>query len=360
MCLAFRVGRVNRRLAPLAFLAAAALAASPAPTPTPSPPAPPGAVYVALGDSLTAGVQSGGLTAGGQRDAYPAVMARLAGIPFGVALGQAPGCPPPLGQPLRPGRSCVRAVPGVQNGNLAVPGARVEDLTTRTAANAPDDLTRRMYTLLLGPRLTQVAAARKSRPGFVTVWIGANDAQLAVTSGDPAQATPPVRFEAAYRALLDGLKPTGAVVVLLTVPDVTAAPLLAPGPLIFRYGYGAPNCRTSTNRVDLRLLLTQRSVDCEAPSAVTPAEAARIRNTVRQYNASIARLADATGAQVFDVAPVMASLARPVPDPLRADQPFGPDFSGDGLHLSSRAQQRLARALLAAGNARLGFRVPLE
>ncbi|SMB80510.1 SGNH/GDSL hydrolase family protein [Deinococcus hopiensis] len=349
------------RLLPLAALLVAIVTAGvPAPArPPPTSPAP-GAVYVALGDSLTAGFQSGGLGPQAQRDAYPAVIARLAGIPFGLALGQSPGCPPPLGQPLQAGRSCVRAVPGVQNNNLAVPGARVADLLGRTAQNAPDDLTRRMYTLILGPRLTQVAAARKSRPQFVTVWVGANDVQEAVSSGDPARVTPPAQFLSAYRAVLEALRPTGARVVLLTVPDVTAAPLLVAGPLIFRYGYGAPSCRTSANRVDIRLLLTQRSVDCSAPAAVTPAEAGRIRDTLRQYNAGLTRLAAETGALVFDVAGVMASLARPAPDPLRAEQPFGPDFSLDGLHLSSRGQLKLARALLAAGNAQLHFRIPLE
>lgn len=317
-------------------------------------------VYVALGDSLTAGFQSGGLTPQAQRDAYPAVIARLAGIPFGLALGRAPGCPPVMGQPLKPGASCVRAVPGVRNSNFAVPGARVEDLVDRTAQNAPDDLTRRMYTLLLGPRLSQVAAARKSRPQFVTVWIGANNVQPALTSGDPAQATPPEQFEASYRRVLGALKPTRATLILLTVPDVTTAPLLVAGPVIFRYGFGAPNCQKSPNRVDVRALLTRRLVDCQAPYALTPAEATRIRETVAKYNASIERLAREAGAGVFDVSQVMSSLARPVPNPLDAERPFGPDFSLDGLHLSSRGQLKLARALVSAGNARLKFGIPLE
>ena len=283
--------------------------------------------YVSLGDSLTAGFQSGGLTAQGQQAAYPVVIARLAHIDFGVPAGKAPGCPPPLdGGTFQPGASCVRMQPGVRGSNFAVPGARVEDLLRRTAQNTGDAQTRQLYTLILGPKLSQVGAALKSKPTFISLWIGANNVLDTLTSGDPAQATPPAAFEASYRQLLDALKPAGATVVLLTVPDVTRVPLLANGDFLFRQGFGQPNCKGSANRVALSVLLSQAPANCDAPYALTPGKLDSIRATVSAYNASIVRLAAERGLKVFDVNPVFSTLAASDPQPRRPAAALRPRF----------------------------------
>ena len=148
--------------------------------------------YVALGDSLTAGFQSGGLTAEDQRERYPALIAQLSGIAFGVPAGGGPGCPPPLGGPPINAASCVRLDAHLRGSNFAVPGAKVADLLGRSAQNAGDELTRRLYTLILGPQQTQVQAALKSRPRFMTLWIGGNDALDAAASATrPRPPHPP-------------------------------------------------------------------------------------------------------------------------------------------------------------------------
>ena len=56
--------------------------------------------YVALGTSDSMGVQSAGIFASGQRAAWPAQLAALAGAPFSLPLVQDPGCGPPLQPPL--------------------------------------------------------------------------------------------------------------------------------------------------------------------------------------------------------------------------------------------------------------------
>src|SRR5512143_2388541 len=56
--------------------------------------------YVALGTSNSMGVQSAGIFAAGQEAAWPAVLARRAGVPFTPPLVQDPGCGPPLLPPL--------------------------------------------------------------------------------------------------------------------------------------------------------------------------------------------------------------------------------------------------------------------
>ena len=58
------------------------------------------AQYVALGTSNSQGAQSAGINAAGQNAAWPAQLARLAGVAFQVPLITNPGCSPPLLPPL--------------------------------------------------------------------------------------------------------------------------------------------------------------------------------------------------------------------------------------------------------------------
>src|SRR2546426_3935771 len=52
--------------------------------------------YVAMGNSITAGVQSAGINDSTQKQSYAAVMAAAMGSPFYYPSLNAPGCPPPL------------------------------------------------------------------------------------------------------------------------------------------------------------------------------------------------------------------------------------------------------------------------
>ena len=67
--------------------------------------------YVALGNSITAGFQSGGLDSTSQSQSYAVLLAEQMNTPFGVPEFNSPGCPPRLSQffnaqgvpePLRP------------------------------------------------------------------------------------------------------------------------------------------------------------------------------------------------------------------------------------------------------------------
>ena len=56
--------------------------------------------YIAMGTSISMGVQSGGLTASFQAQAWPALLAHQAGASFAIPFFNAPGCTPPLVAPL--------------------------------------------------------------------------------------------------------------------------------------------------------------------------------------------------------------------------------------------------------------------
>ena len=349
-----------RLLGILGLLAVAGACGAPGQQATTSPPA--GASigkYVALGDSLTAGFQSGGLTAAGQRAAYPVLLASRAQRPMHAPEGKDPGCPPPMGA-ASTADSCVRVNPGVETGNFAVPGARVEDLTRRTAANAGG--AGPLYSLILGPSDTQVSGALKARPDFISVWIGANNVLPAALNGNPALATPLNEFRDHYAELLDALAPSGARVLLMTVPDVTAVPALVPAARLAQLGVGDASCAGSANRVSASRVVQAYAagvkVSCSHPEALTPSEAETVRNTVSAYNAVITQLGAARGMKVFDVGFLVARLDSHDLDPMRFAAPFGADYSQDGVHPSSVAHGKLAAALVAFVNATFGTNIP--
>lgn len=195
--------------------------------------------YVAMGNSITAGFQSGGLNDSLQSRAYPVLLAARAGAEFNAPLVARPGCPRPFLAPLgTTGRlgtadSCVRlANPRIVN-NVAVPGARARDLFVFPGGSLAS-----LNTLLMGPR-TQVRAMIEARPSFVSLWIGNNDALEASISGvlGPRAAgadstlTRLSVFQSQLNTIVDSIRfanPQGALLVGV-VNAAMAAPILQPG-----------------------------------------------------------------------------------------------------------------------------------
>lgn len=199
--------------------------------------------YVSLGNSITAGYQSGGINDSLQVRAYPVLLAERAGAQFFAPLIARPGCPRPFLAPLgSTGRvgtadSCTRVNNPQFVSNLAVPGERLRDLLV-----FPSGQLGSLHTLMVGPR-TQVRAMIETRPTFVSVWIGNNDALEATLSGilGPRAAgadsslTRLSTFQAQLTALVDSIRvaaPQGAMLVGV-VNAVTAAPLIQPGAYFF-------------------------------------------------------------------------------------------------------------------------------
>ncbi|HEU0013156.1 MAG TPA: SGNH/GDSL hydrolase family protein [Longimicrobium sp.] len=197
--------------------------------------------YVALGNSITAGLQSGGINDSLQVLAYPNLLAQRAGVSFATPLVRRPGCPRPFASPLgaRIGTAdtCERYTNPRIVQNLAVPGARIADVLAFPAGNVG-----LLNTLLVGPR-TQARAMIEARPSFVSLWIGNNDALDAATEGilGPRAAggdsvlTRLSAFQAGLAALVDSVRaagPRGALVVGV-VNAATASPILQPGAYFF-------------------------------------------------------------------------------------------------------------------------------
>ena len=367
--------------------------------------------YVAIGNSLTAGFESGGINDSTQRHAYPVLLAADLETEFTIPELNQPGCPAPYTNVFTqqrvggvPSTVCgLRAGPTPERiNNVAVPGAASIDATTNLdAASDPNTLT----TLILGGR-TQVEAAAAIQPTFVSVAIGSNDILGAVLDeanpGDPSKVTSAADFATRYGAMMDsldaigtieggvliGLQPVMVDATTLSVPYLTAGAAWQQFEAYFDgqttpFGFDAfdvdAGCATAfvpfpVGGAALSLANARKdsviagtlapgsvvtvTLSCPDNLAVTLAEFQNIMAALAQYNATIQQEATARGWAYFDPAPVFTGLAatagmfRPFPafdtaDPQHTTQPFGAALSLDGIHWSAMLQAAIADALLA-------------
>src|SRR5690349_1808649 len=196
--------------------------------------------YVALGTSNSMGVQSAGISAPGQRAAWPAQLAARVGVPFSLPLVQDPGCGPPLLPPLVADAVLVGAfgndlVTTVMNtcaplqagvtlpaNSVAISGANVHDaLFSTLETEGTTTRTGTLYSRVLPPGVTQVAAMVGQHPTFVSVELAANEV-LPASTGRISAMTPYADWERDYDQVLAAVQSTGARAVLVGVPGNAA------------------------------------------------------------------------------------------------------------------------------------------
>ncbi len=207
--------------------------------------------YVALGDSLTAGVEGSCLVERNQEASFPAVLA--AQLDLGdfeqplvqeLALTSPLVGPPCMGAVLSGSTITVGEVSqmgpplnsllGRPYNNLGIPGANVGDLVTLTEGNPNGNTVQRFSALVLRnvpgspfQGLNAVTEANALGPDLITLWIGSNDILTSATAGlflPGVTATPPDVFTANYVEVLDNIALPGRRIVAGNVPDVTAIP----------------------------------------------------------------------------------------------------------------------------------------
>ena len=131
--------------------------------------------YVALGNSITAGYQSGGINDSTQKQSYAVLLAHAMNTRFAYPSLVAPGCPPPIsnlltgarvGGATSTGSTCLLRSPGSATAtinNVAVPGIATADPTAAVGPNANT-----LVQLFLGGE-TMVQKALDNQPTFATV-----------------------------------------------------------------------------------------------------------------------------------------------------------------------------------------------
>jgi len=359
--------------------------------------------YVAIGNSITAGWQSGGINDSTQQQAYPRLLAIQMGTPYKYPSLTNPGCPAPVanfqtqakvGGAAAPPCS-LRAGASVSDilNNVGVPDARVLDpISPSTVASNP------LTTFILGGK-TQVQRALDARPTFVTVWIGANNVLQAAYTGilTPTAGVSngivgtQAEFQASYdlmiKQLLDSMP--GLKGVLIGVPDASSIPLMSSGALIAASpqiqaamvliaGQPVavdPNCVGSAALVTTPLLLNLIKagahpplVSCQADPDPTnpvgnifvldPTERGQLSGFIAGLNAYIKGKADAIGFGYWDPNPTLTGIRNsPQSLPFPSFQPtgtFGTAFSLDGVHPSAEGQKLIANGLITVINQKYG------
>lgn len=227
------------------------------------------ATYIAVGNSLTAGYQSGGVSRAGQLQSYPSILATQFALVGGGAFNQplfseaqADGSgyakllvvngaltpvQPSLANQYLNERLAVVGIgvdtktrllakyTGTDNQNLGIPGIKVADITTNgygynnpagfnpyferlLPSTLPQGLT--SYLQYVGERV------RTLKPTFFTNWLGNNDVLLYASDGGASGSlTPVTSFTPKYKQMLDTLTAKGAKGLVATIPNVTNVPL---------------------------------------------------------------------------------------------------------------------------------------
>ncbi|HEY0970010.1 MAG TPA: SGNH/GDSL hydrolase family protein [Gemmatimonadales bacterium] len=362
--------------------------------------------YVALGNSITAGYQSGGINDSTQRESYAFLLADQLGTPYAYASLAGRGCAPPVTNLLTQARvggagpaDCDLRNPASVApflNNVAVPGATSFDpFSSSTAASNA------LTTFILGGR-TQVQAARLADPTFVSIWIGNNDVLAAGVSGVLAPmpgvspgVTPAATFVENYGKMMDELTAGNGDLegVLIGVVNVTQVPVLIPaaalanpavkGGLEMATGKSITvlaNCTGSSSLISFQLVGQIKTgahpavISCTkgqfAPSPLVgelfildAEEQAAITAAVTAYNAAIKAEADERGWAYFDPNPALGQLrlsgAIPaVPNLANPAKAFGDYISLDGVHPAGPAHVLVANGVIEAINTTYGTNVP--
>jgi len=190
--------------------------------------------YVAIGNSLTAGYQSGSLVADHQQYSYPNLIAQQLGIDdFQQPTVAWPGLPNIMTL------ESVTGVLGTASGtglptnttlarpydNMGIPGIVLADVNSATSTT--DSYSHSgLIDLVLRGLGTQQAQALSLNPTLISCWIGNNDVLGYATSGgtSPSSPTDAPTFGFLYSQLATALAESEAKVVVANIPDVTSVP----------------------------------------------------------------------------------------------------------------------------------------
>jgi GDSL-like Lipase/Acylhydrolase len=363
------------------------------------------ASYVALGNSISAGYQSGGILDSTQRQSFARLLAIQAGARYAYPSLSAPGCPPPIinfmtGARLDGGTSTTCALRGnavaILN-NVAVPGATTNDLTAVSSATS-----NALTTFILGGQ-TQVQKAIEANPTFVTIEIGNNDwlpAALtgalspSATVGSPG-LTPIDSVITQYARAVNALvaarpKLAGA---LIGVFPLQAPSALFPAESLYTNaqlqgeftaaaGGGVmyePTCPPGVGTLISIDILTfwaesgaPKIVSCVAIPQdsvsryffLTAAQQDTIETAIATENAYISAKAESLGWAYIDPIALFLPLKEsgaipPFPNFLSATQPFGPYITLDGIHPSATAHVAIANALIGAIDSTYKVSIPV-
>ena len=365
-------------------------------------------VYVAIGNSLTAGYQSGALFEEAQLYSYPNIIAQQIGTPeFVQPLIPYPGTgqlmvlrqitPTPI---ITQGEAMVAAPKNADHPapyhNLGIPGAVLadaideSDIQQRAAERGNP-----FYPIIMRNQdafgKSVVAQAIKLQPTLITFWLGSNDVFGYAASGGTRGTdqtgtlpTDPQNFEFYLATALDLIKANlpETEVLIGNIPDVTVNPLfntvprkipspLNPSQLLDVYYTTNDQQRAVVGPGDYILLTAQTElaqgvgIDPENPLpsqyVLDASEVQVAQDAVAAFNAAIDRQANEHGYTVVDMHALMNELNNGgislAGETYTSDYISGGVFSLDGVHLMQRGNVLVANYFIEAMNRAYGANI---
>jgi hypothetical protein len=374
--------------------------------------------YVAVGTSLSMGVQSDGVVYFSQQQDWTKLLAHQAFAPFTQPLIAAPGCFSPFIAPLQlsrrlsgisaaanpaasiPDTACVPlGTYTLPQNDVAIDGATTYDALYITPESAAVETVkrRRQYRLVLPPRKSQVTAMMQQNPTLVSVELGGNEVLQVVSGllfpragyrGAAAQGTyvPNSIWQPVYDNLIDSVKRTGAKVILAGVPNTNGFVSMRTGDELYQdraafqnYGVivsadcqGSPNVIFTPSKVlglvgAAQATGTPQTLSCtDTPGAqdniLTPADVQIVDGVLTGMNNHIQAVAQENGWAYLDMSAVWAQWVTrrgpfSVVNLLSCVRPFGQYVSLDGIHPNVQGYQEMANAAAAALNATYQFAI---
>jgi lysophospholipase L1-like esterase len=348
--------------------------------------------YVAMGTSVSMGIQSAGLLDQYQLKSVPNLIAHQAGANGGVftqPLVASPGIPnllvltslSPLTFSTLPGTPpSAPYIPRPADGydNLSISGAVV-------AAAIAQPTGFPYFDLVLQGQGTMLRQCIAQHPTFITVELGVNDAVRPVLQGgDLASLISVPTFATLYTQLMDSLAAgaPNARLALANIPQVTLIPYAATVPPVVQAPIGPGGALVSVRLRDaagplpdgtLILLpakpLIQLGYGFPSPApplpdslVITTTERSAIETAIVGFNAAIAAEAQARGAALVDEYALYDGIYRNGitigGTHYTTAYISGGLFSLDGVHPSTLGSGILANRFLEAINARFGARIP--
>src|SRR5271156_435654 len=359
---------------------------------------------VFLGDSLTAGYQSGSLLDTQQVHGWAPLVAKQAGFNIIQPLIAYPGAPnvlqlislgpPPVTMTVCP----PSGIPGVcatttgrdnfatQVTDLAVPGALLNDVMNTVPLVNPAPGQQQLNQLVLGfpglgygQALSQLGFAIQAQPTTIFLWIGNNDALVADSTGMPSSMTPVATFTTQYQALITQLTTrTPAHLVIANIPDVTQVPYLTPAAVVLgevSQQTGLPTTVLSgllgivpgdyvnpTGLAEIPLILggAQKGPINDA-GVLSAAEVVTVQAQVTAFNQVIAAQAQAAGATLVDINALFKQVTTSgltINGYTGTAAFLGGFFSLDGIHPTNTGYAVVANKFIDTMNSSISTTIP--
>jgi hypothetical protein len=345
-------------------------------------------VYVAMGTSIGAGTESGGLVSHHQEHAYPALFAHQVGSAFTYPAISDSGLPallrlvslvgPVILPGSHPGLPANLTWPASYT-NMSIPGALLAD-----AADSSLYGRSQIFAIIQRGRGTILQQVVSLQPTFVSFEYGANEVLGPATSGSGTPVIDWMTFRRILHATLDSVQAhlPNAKLALFTVPDVTSIPFVTTiKPYLVNPANGAhipligPDGLLSEDDFVLLTAASLLAAGTGIPIAaggngnplpdqvvLSASEADNLRYQLDSYNGDIEDEAGIRGMALVDLHGLLQRAATTgiQVGAARYSSAFltGGLFSLDGVHPTDLAHGLIANLMIDAVNTKFGASVP--